>query len=157
MMKLANHGQRLVDKVNDPIRFIAFAKAFGQGGGSGSLGDLTQYDKLTVTPTEDGYIKFANPFTVDPKYIFVSCPADSQAMQNGYIRGILIDFKKYGGVYNTISTGSERVAGIMRHNTPTIGGRFGYDTDGKIRISFGGGSDTTRFSLETGYIVELYA
>ena len=116
------------------------------------VGNLSKYAKITVTPSDGSYIEFANALDVDPLYIYISAPENSEAMtENNYVRAAIIYFPKFGAVYNTITTGAERVNGTVRHNTPTLSGRFGYYND-KIRIPW-----SPDWNTNTEYSVEFYA
>lgn len=127
----------------------------GGGGGGGDVGEFSQYQKVLVTPSDSDYITFANPFEVDPKYIQITCPSDSQAATSlTYIREGIFKFDTFGALRYYISNGGERGICLLRHNTPTSGSRFGYYDD-KIRI-MKATTDAT-FSTSTEYIVELYA
>lgn len=128
-------------------------------GGSGGVGDYSQYEELTGTIDDNGtYLTIAHNLGVKPKFVSISClESDQPYTDNGYIRNLSIIGSIGCADAINLSSGKYTVVGcaetVKGESFTENGAYFMSDTVVKIRQN----SNNAKWSTTATYTVKLYA
>ena len=124
------------------------------------IGELSQYKQVKVTPDNTQYLMVANPLSIRPKIIIITCAEDSVAATTAqrYFEGILKLYGTAGGemIFKNINNVNNS-NGFFVEDQSTAAARVGiYTLDGTDYIRINRYSSATPFSTETEFTIDVY-
>lgn len=120
------------------------------------IGDLSKYQKITITPSSNLELSITHTLNVAPKIVIVSCDDTSEPyLSEGYIRHCVFDSQMGAYRYHNKTNHMVVIGGCTLSNSPTVSNGQYYISDSEIKIfqvTVNG-----QWSTSTTYTVDIYA